>query len=144
MPKIKSIKIRLKRDAEEVTVRPDRVLTRWIGILPGSGYSPPSKMWVIGNEYGAIVAVWAQNAEDAIDEAVNCDTMDSEMVSQEDFDAMSEEEREDLIYAGNASEPFYQNYLWMEIVDLRIQSAPLLAALRKAEEQGASTLAEVR
>jgi endo-1,4-beta-mannosidase len=69
--------------------------------------------WLINNEFGTLAIVYASCEQDALDAAVDAGKMDSQQVSEEDLAEMSEEEREELLTAGNASEYFYQDYLAM-------------------------------
>lgn len=85
-------------------------------VLPGDYHPYNMRLWVIGNEHGGIVALWATNEQDALDNAVDLNMLDNMMVSPVDFENISEAEKEDLIYLGNASEPYYQDYLWMSEV----------------------------
>lgn len=90
-------------------------------------YNPHNvRPWLIYNEFGTLAVVFASHEGDALDAAVDAGKLDCQQVSEEDFAAMSEEEREELIYLGNASEPFDQTYLG--IVEL-----PLIARSFAAE-----------
>ena len=138
-PKIREIKIRLKKYGD-VTVRPENVLTGYINMREMFGIH----FWVIGFEYGALVAVWSYGEQDALDEAVDAGKMDAFMVSDEDFRDMSKREQEELACLGNASEPFDLTNAWMERVDLRIQSPALIKALTKAQELDLDNLGELK
>jgi hypothetical protein len=138
-PKIREIKIRLKKYGD-VTVRPENVLTGNIDMQERYGIH----FYVIGHEFGALVAVWSYGDQDALDDAVDAGKMDAFMVSDEDFRDMNEREREELAYLGNASEPFDLTNAWMERVDLKLQSPALIKALTKAQELDLDNLGELK
>lgn len=103
-------------------------------IIPGE-YNPHNVgVWVIGNEFGPIAMVWAESLQDALDEAVDQNLMDSEQVPDEEFAKMTEDEKEDLAFLGNASEPFHQDYLWAERINRR-DNPELMAAFAEAHEE---------
>jgi hypothetical protein len=108
-------------------------------ILPGE-YNPHNvKPWVIGHEFGPIALVWASNVQDALDEAVDANLMESMRVPQKDYEAMTPEEQEELALLGNAGEPFYQQYLWVGTVN-RKDSPELMFEFAMAREAGEDTL----
>lgn len=72
-------------------------------------YNPHSiKLWVIGDVYGAIVAVWAECEQDAFDIACDANMLDGYI-----NDGMDEE---DCVCCGNAGEYFYLDQAWIGIV----------------------------
>jgi len=72
-------------------------------------------VFTIGNEFGAIAFVNADNEQDALDIAVDNGKMDSERMSYEDYKEYEAEGWEDsYLLAGNASEPFWDEYLWIK------------------------------
>lgn len=79
-------------------------------------YNPHNvKLYIIGNEFGAIVALWASNEQDALDEMVD-NNYEQFLISPVDFDAMREDEKEDCSFLGNASEPCNLDYAWIDEV----------------------------
>ena len=71
-----------------------------------------SKRYAICNEFGPIAFVHADNEQDAIDEAVDRGKLDSEQMSDEDYQEYDARGWHDsFILAGNASEPFWSVYL---------------------------------
>ena len=77
-------------------------------------YNPHNvKLYIIGNEFGAIVALWASNEREALDEMVD-NNYEQLLISPVDFDAMREDEKEDCSFLGNASEPCNLDYAWVD------------------------------
>ncbi len=59
--------------AREVELEDERILCNDI-ILPFGEFNPHNvRLWVIGNEFGALGAVWASHEQDALDELVDAD-----------------------------------------------------------------------
>jgi hypothetical protein len=76
-----------------------------------------STRYAIYNEYGAIAFVYADNEQDALDTAVNCNCLDSEMMSAEDHAEYESKGWDDsFCLLGNASEPFWCEYLSITVV----------------------------
>lgn len=79
-------------------------------ILPGE-YNPHRvKLWLIGNEYGPIVALWAECEQDALDEMLDRG-YEHFLVQPEDVEPEGE-----YTYLGNAGEPCNLDYAWIEPV----------------------------
>ena len=98
--------------------------------IPDGDYNPHNvRPWIIGYEHGAFAIVFADCAQDAIDETINSGKMDGMKVSDDDLEAATDEEREDYLCGGNASEYFYQNYLWLE--DIKNPAFSFVALLTK-------------
>lgn len=93
-------------------------------------YNPHNvRPFAIGNELGTLAVAFADCAQDALDIAVDAGKLDSQMVKPEDLANMSDEEQQELIYAGNASDPFYQDYLWIrELPNVALSFAASFAA----------------
>jgi hypothetical protein len=82
------------------------------GFIPLGEYNPHNVMpWLIHNEFGTLAVVFAGNPQDALDYAADSGKLDCQRVSQEDYEAMTEDEQEDCMLLGNAGEPFDQSYL---------------------------------
>ena len=79
--------------------------------------------YAINNEFGVIAIVYANNEQDALDEAVDAGLMDCQIMSDEDYAEYTANGWEDLfMYAGNASEPFWSEYLGIkDITDRKTQ-----------------------
>lgn len=70
-------------------------------------------LYLIHNEYGSLALVFANCESDALDEATDNGNLKSHKVFESDLSEMTEEEKEDLLYCGNASEPYDQANLGM-------------------------------
>lgn len=71
-----------------------------------------SRRYAICNQFGPIAFVWADCTQDAIDEAVDRGKLDSERMSDADFQEYEANGWDDsYMLAGNASEPFWTEYL---------------------------------
>ena len=93
------------------------------------------KLWVIGNEYGALCAVWGSSEQEALDEAVDAGLLDSLMDEEQDYD------NEDLTPLGNASELFDLNSVWMGEVEFdAARDIKLIVTLVRESAEGKDTL----
>lgn len=101
-------------------------------------YNPHNtRLFVIGNEFGALGAVWANHEQDAFDELVDQGYGDGLLLDPKDVEAMTEDEREDVSFLGNASEPCDLTNAWIQQVRLDPgQDCKLLCAF--AEARGAA------
>jgi hypothetical protein len=84
-------------------------------ILPGDYHPHKMRLWVIGHEFGAICAVWANCEQEALDNAVDLDLLDCFLSEDQDYDD------EELTGLGNASELFDLSMCWMFPVDFQIE-----------------------
>lgn len=104
-------------------------------ILPEEFNPHNVQLWIIGNEYGPIVALWAGHEQDALDilldsgyEQFLVDEPDPEMV-------------EEYAYLGNAGEPCNLNYAWMSPVEFdKVRDYRLLIVLAEARGACQNTL----
>lgn len=108
-------------------------------MLPGtidaySRHNPNNvRLWVIGNEYGPIVAVWAPE-QDALDVAVDAGRLDSLMIDESDA-------ADDTAWLGNASEPFNLDNVWMHAVAFDpARDILLITAIVRAHAAGDDTI----
>lgn len=110
-------------------------------VLPGERHPRNMRLWVIGNEYGALCAVWASCDQDALDAACDAGQLDSFLVSEEDQKSASEAEREAWAHLGGAGEPADLTYAWMAEAALDIaRDYKLLFALAEARGAGQTNL----
>ena len=72
-------------------------------------------VWEIGNEYGRLGFVVANNEQDACDEAVDRGLLNSMMMDDETHAEYLENDW-DVTYLGNAGEPFNTDYLSLRLV----------------------------
>lgn len=96
-----------------------------------SAYNPHNvQLWVIGHEFGAVCAVWASHAQEALDEACNAGFMEC-------FSLESHEESDDFAFLGNDSTPHDLTYVWTGAVefDAARDIALILAIVRAVENQ---------
>ena len=71
-----------------------------------------SHRYMVYNECGPLAIVYANNEQDALDEAVDCDKLDCQLMTDEDHKEYSDNGWDDsFCYLGNASEPFWTEYL---------------------------------
>ena len=100
-------------------------------ILPGE-YNPNRvRLWVISNEYGPVVAVWANNEGDAFDEMVN-QGYEHFLIDEEAI----EEGEEDYSRLGNAGELCDLQYAHIAEVDLSKLPYELKEQFKAAREEG--------
>ena len=99
-------------------------------------YNPYNvRLWVIGNEYGALCAVWDSSEQEALDEAVDANMLDCLMAEEQDYD------NEDLTPLGNASELFDLNSVWVGEVEFdAARDIKLIVALVRESAEGKDTL----
>lgn len=97
-------------------------------------YNPnKTGLYVIGHEFGPICAIWGNNEGEALDNAVDLDLMDCMIIPEEEFQAMTEEEKDNCLCAGNADEPVYSDYLWIEKAILNHKQERIFAECRGAQ-----------
>ena len=94
------------------------------------------RLWLISNMHGYVAAVWASCEQDALDEAVDADLMDSLAIDEADAD-------EDTARLGNASEPFDLTYCAICALPQNEMSVGILMAFAEARGAGADTLDDV-
>ena len=123
------------RPAFDVELPPERILANDV-ILPWDFNPYNKRLFVIGNEYGAIGAVWADHEQEALDELVDQGLGDSFLISEADQAEASEEEQGEWTRLGNAGEPCNLDHAWIQQVRLDPkQDCELLCAF--AEARGA-------
>ena len=69
------------------------------------------QLWVIGNELGALCAVWASNEQDALDAACDAGLLAGLAIEEKDAD-------DESARLGNAGEPHDLTNCWMQTVRL--------------------------
>jgi hypothetical protein len=121
-----------------VELEPGRILCNDV-ILPLEFNPHNKRLWVIGNVYGPVCAVWADGEQDALDEMVDAGMGDSFLVSNEDAFKMDEAERDELAQLGNAGEYADLTDAWMaEVVFEPSRDWQLLCKF--AEARGSSCI----
>lgn len=113
-------------------------------MLPASidasaSYNPHNvRLFVIGHEFGAICAVWASNAQDAFDNAVDANMLDCLMCEDQN---PNEEDEEDLARLGNAGELFDLSYAWIGEVEFdAARDIKLIVSIVRATESQQNTI----
>ena len=110
-------------------------------ILPEEFNPHNVRLWVIGNEYGPMCALWADCEQGALDELIDQGRGDSFLVSEETQKEASEEEREGWAYLGNAGEPCDLSHAWLAPVEFEpSRDWKFLCKLAEARGQNSSTL----
>ena len=86
-----------------------------IRIANKDGYRFGERAYLIGNEFGLLCVAYGDNEQEAIDNAVDEGFLDSELMSDEDHaEYDSEGWHDSYIYAGDAGEAFWSQYLWIK------------------------------
>ena len=96
-----------------------------------------SSLWILGNEFGPLCAVWAPHDQGALDAAVDADLLDSLLIPEADIDAYHDDE---VVRAGNASEPFASAYLWIKSAPMCDQSRMVVAWFAECRGAAVDTL----
>lgn len=127
------------RPAQEIELPSESVLCNNV-VLPWDFNPHNVRLWCIGNEYGAICAVWAESEQDALDEMVDQGLGDSFVISDEDQQSATEEDRDEWARLGNAGEPCNLDHCWMQLVRLdEKQDCRLLCKFAQAAGECAPT-----
>ena len=85
-------------------------------IVPFSYNPHGTKFFIIGHEVGAICGLFANHEQDALDSMVN-HNYEQFIVDNADYEKMTNEEKDNLSYLGNASEPCNLDYCWIVSYD---------------------------
>lgn len=79
------------------------------------GFRWGEKAFLISNEFGVRCVSYANNEQDALDNAVDEGFLDSDIMSDEDYEEYNKNGWHDsFCYAGNASEPIWTEYLFIK------------------------------
>jgi len=79
------------------------------------GFRYGENAYLIGNEYGLLCVAYGDYEGTALDNAVDAGYLDCQLMSDADhaeYDANGW--HDSYMYAGNASEPFWSEYLWIK------------------------------
>ena len=121
---------------KDIEVDADRILCNDIVLPSDASYKQKTKLWVICNEYGPMVAVWADSDQDALDLLVDSDLAQGILVDEDTLKSMDEEAKEELAQLGNAGEYCDLSYAGMESVTFKPERDWKLMC-KFAEAQGA-------
>lgn len=120
-------------------VEDERILAN--NVIFGGEFNPHRvRAWIIGNQYGPMGVVWADCAQDALDELVDADLAGGILIDEKD---LSPEEIERCEYArlGNAGELADLDYCWINEVLLEPEhDIELMLAFARADGAGARSL----
>ena len=84
------------------------------------GFKFGERAYLIGHEFGLICVSYGNTLQEAIDNAVDDGLMDCVLMSDEDHAEYEDNGWDDsYMLAGNASEPFWTEYLWIKPADER-------------------------
>ena len=126
--------------AREVQLSAERIVCNDV-TFPWERHPHNMRLWVIGNEYGALGAVWASHEQDAMDELVDQGLGEALLVGNADMD---DEDSVDWTSLGNAGEPADLTNVWLQTVRLDPTKDSLLCiAFAEARGSGADTLDDV-
>ena len=94
-----------------------------MNIANKDGFRWGESAYLIGHEHGLICVAYGGTIQDALDHAADSGFMDSELMSDEDFTEYAANGWHDsFICAGNASQPFWSEYLWIKPASERIKN----------------------
>jgi len=125
------------RPADAVEIPAERILCNNV-VFPWEFNPHKVQLFVIGNEFGALGAVWADCDQDALDELVNAGLGDGLLVAEEDVAKMDDDEREELSHLGNAGEAANLDHAWIR--ECPLTGTELFCAFAEARGAGQSTL----
>ena len=121
------------KPACEVELADDHVLCNNV-IFPWEFNPHKVRLFVIGNEFGAMGAVWADCESDAFDELVDADLGGGILIDEADAD-------DESARLGNAGEPANLDYAWIQCVRLDEKlDCRLMVKFAEARGQAADTL----
>jgi hypothetical protein len=122
--------------AGQFELEPERILCNDVR-LPGESHPYGLRLWVIGNEYGALGAVWADCEQDALDILVDEGLGDGLLIEEADAD-------EDSARLGNAGEPANLDNAWLRTVVFEpARDWQLLCKFAEARGAAATTLDDI-
>ena len=78
--------------------------------------------YIIGNEFGTLGVSYGWDERDALDHAADAGLLDCHLMGEEDHTEYSKNQWDDsYTHLGNASEPFWTEYLWIKPASERIK-----------------------
>jgi hypothetical protein len=109
--------------------------------LPGEFNPHNNRLFVVGHEYGAICALWADCEQDALDTLIDEGKGDCFLVDEDDQAKATPDEEEGWARLGNAGEPCDLDMAWIQEADLQpARDWRLLCAFAEARGGQYSTL----
>lgn len=119
------------RPANEIDLDNSRILCNDV-IFHGEFNPHNVRLWVVGNEFGALGAAWAPCEQDAFD--ILCDAM--LLAGLEVEPPKTEEEEEEVTRLGNEGVPHDMTYAWIQQVEF-VPGRDWQLLCRFAEARGA-------
>lgn len=120
--------------AREIELSDERILCNDIRLPHDRTNYHNVRLWVIGNEYGALCAVWASCEQDAFDAACDAGLLGGLAIEEADAD-------EEAARLGNAGEPHDLTNAWIQPVRLNgPEDWELVVRFAEARGEGAETL----
>lgn len=101
-------KLEIVAGQHHVALEPEKIMANNV-ILPWEFNPHNVRLWVIGHEFGAIGAVWADNEQDALDELVDHGLGECLLVQDP---KLTEEDNDQYTPLGNAGELADLTYVW--------------------------------
>lgn len=120
--------------AREVELNPDRIMANNV-VFPWESNPHKVRLFVVGNEFGPVAAAWADCVQDALDEAMDADLLNSFLV--DDADKLWTDELDDCTPLGNAGELCDLTNAWIQEVDLTPSETNVRLLVEFAEARGA-------
>lgn len=122
---------------------PERILCN--NVIFAGEFNPHNvRLWVLGNEYGAMGAVWADCLGDAIDELIDADLAGGILLDEGDCspeNCGAEMENCEHGHGGNAGEAYDTDHLWAAEVNFEpVRDLAVLLKFAEARGQGADNL----
>jgi hypothetical protein len=143
------MKILLSKTDDHMTLDAARILTN--DVTFAGEFNPHNVgLFVVSNEYGAVCAVWASCEQDALDQAVDSDLMESFAAVEESIRFNEEEQTDEdkdgvsVTRLGNGGEPFYLDNCGCRRVPQDDMPVALLIAFAEARGEGADNLDDVK
>lgn len=120
--------------AREIELEAEKILCNNV-VLPWEFNPHTVRLYVIGHEFGALAAIWADCTQDALDELIDTDNGKAFLVENP---TAEDEANDDLCRLGNAGELCDLTNAWIQTVRLDpAQDCKLLCAF--AEARGANS-----
>ena len=124
--------MKIKINEKEFNLEDENILANDV-IFPWELNPHNVRLFLIGDEFGPICAIWASCLQDALDEMVDANLGDRFLINEEDIKDYEKDDLMDSItYLGNTSEPADLEELWTEEIDLGEQTIPLLCKFAEA------------
>lgn len=106
------ITVRLKVGEVEVD---DSMVVNIEDYIPAGEHNPYKvRPFIIGHEFGAICIVFADCAQDTLDIAADNGNLDCFLIPTDRLLEMNDKQEADVLYLGNESKAYNDDYMWMD------------------------------